>query len=130
MRKIFKLATVFFTAIFLASCTGVGNSSIGYKQITMAEAVKIMEEENGYIILDVRRPDEYAEGHIPNAVNIDVLEPAFAERIATLDRERTVALYCRSGRRSKAAAEQVSKLGYKVVELDGGILSWRGKLVR
>ena len=128
MRKIFKLTTVFFTAIFLASCTGVGNSSIGYKQITMAEAVKIMEEENGYIILDVRRPDEYAEGHIPGAINV-ANESIGTDEIPELpDKSQLILVYCRSGRRSKEASKKLVKLGYTNIIEFGGILDWTGEI--
>lgn len=77
-------------------------------------------------LVDVRTAEEFAEGHIPGAVNMDVNGVAFDAQIATLDTDRPVALYCRSGRRSKVAAEKVAKAGFEVVELDGGILSWTG----
>ena len=79
-------------------------------------------------LVDVRTAEEYQQGHIPAAVNIDVNSPDFDSRIAELDKERSVALYCRSGRRSKIAAARVVELGFKVVELDGGVLSWQGEL--
>ena len=79
-------------------------------------------------LVDVRTAEEYQQGHIPAAVNIDVNSPDFDSRIAELDKERCVALYCRSGRRSKIAAARVVELGFKVVELDGGVLSWQGEL--
>lgn len=79
-------------------------------------------------LVDVRTAEEYQQGHIPAAVNIDVNSPDFDSRIAELDKGRSVALYCRSGRRSKIAAARVVELGFKVVELDGGVLSWQGEL--
>ena len=79
-------------------------------------------------LVDVRTPEEYAEGHIPGAVNMNVNDAAFEQQIATLDTKHPVALYCRSGRRSKIAATRIAKAGYKVVELNGGILSWKGDL--
>lgn len=81
-------------------------------------------------LVDVRTPAEFAEGHIPGAVNMDVNGAEFDTQIATLDAERPVALYCRSGRRSKLAADKVAKAGFEVVELDGGILSWEGEVVK
>lgn len=81
-------------------------------------------------LIDVRTAAEYAEGHIPGAALMDVGEESFEAKIQTLDKSRPVALYCRSGRRSKAAAERVVKAGYEVVELDGGILSWEGAVER
>ena len=84
----------------------------------------------GVQIVDVRTAAEFSEGHIPAAVNMDVNSPEFDAQIATLDKGRGVALYCRSGRRSKIAAQRVVAAGYRVVELDGGILSWPGELER
>ena len=77
--------------------------------------------------LDVRRADEYADGHIKDALNIDVLEDSFeAKACSTLPKDKVVALYCRSGRRSKKAAEILSAKGYEVVELNTGYLGWTG----
>lgn len=77
-------------------------------------------------LVDVRTAEEYAEGHIPNAVNMDVKGAEFEAQIATLDPSRPVAMYCRGGRRSKVAAEKAAKAGFEVVELNEGILSWTG----
>ena len=77
-------------------------------------------------ILDVRTAEEYAEGHIANSLNLDVKQEDFttlAEK--ALDKSQTVALYCRSGRRSKMAADLLTKEGYKVVELGGGFNEWK-----
>ena len=113
---------------FLAGlCAIFGCSATGFESVGADEFARKIAKE-GVQIVGVRTASEYAEGHIPNAVNIDVYSPDFAEKIAKLDKERTVAIYCRSGRRSKSAAEQAVKQGFKVVELDGGVLSWKGKL--
>ena len=113
---------------FLAGlCAIFGCSAKGFESVGADEFAREIAKE-GVLIVDVRTSTEYAEGHIPNAVNIDVYSPDFAEKIAKLDKERSVAIYCRSGRRSKSAAEQAVKQGFKVVELDGGVLSWKGKL--
>ena len=89
---------------------------------TFAHEIKREEVQ----LVDVRTPEEFAEGHIPGAVNMDVNGEAFEAQVATLDPSRPVALYCRSGRRSKLAAQKVAKAGFEVVELSGGILSWTG----
>ena len=109
-------------AIF--GCSAKGFESVGADEFAREIAKK------GVQLVDVRTAGEYAEGHIRNAVNIDVNSSDFAEKIALLDKDRTVAIYCRSGRRSKVAADKAVELGFKVVELDGGVLSWRGGLVR
>ena len=79
----------------------------------------------GVQLVDVRTPDEFAAGNIPGSVNIDVLTGHFSETAATvLDKAYTVAVYCRSGNRSKNAAKTLSMMGYNVVELDGGYNDW------
>ena len=75
---------------------------------------------------DVRTVKEYSEGHIPGAMNIDVNAPDFEEKIKVLDKKENVAIYCRSGRRSKMAANKLAAAGYKVIELNTGFLSWDG----
>ena len=120
----------FFAMTFLAGlCAIFGCSAKGFRSVEADEFAREIAKENVQIV-DVRTASEYAESHILGAVNIDVLSSDFADKIATLDKAKTVALYCRSGRRSKSAAEQAVKQGFTVVELDGGVLSWGGKLVR
>ena len=97
-----------------------------YRQISMEEAVIMMREESDYIILDVRRSDEFAEGHIPNAINV-ANEDIGTDEIAELpDKDQLIMVYCRSGRRSKEAAEKLVKLGYTNIVEFGGILDWTG----
>ena len=82
-------------------------------------------DKPGVQLVDVRTPDEFAAGNIPGSVNIDVLTGHFGETAATmLDKAYTVAVYCRSGNRSKNAAKTLSMMGYNVVELDGGYNDW------
>ena len=120
----------FLVMTFLAGlCAIFGCSAKGFVSVEADEFAREIAKE-GVQLVDVRTASEYADGHIPNAVNIDVFSSDFAEKIATLDKAKTLAIYCRSGRRSKAAAEQAVKLGFKVVELDGGVLSWSGELVQ
>lgn len=104
-------------------------SKTEFRSVESDEFARLIAEKEVQLV-DVRTPSEYAEGHISGAVNMDVQGESFAEQVKTLDKERPVALYCRSGRRSKLAAEQVSQAGYEVVELNGGILSWQGEKVR
>ena len=85
-------------------------------------------QKPGVQLVDVRTPAEYDSAHIPGAINIDVMADDFEQNIQVLSKKHTVAVYCRSGRRSKTAAEILAKAGYRVVELNGGILSWRGSL--
>ena len=85
-------------------------------------------QKPGTQLVDVRTPAEYNSAHIPGAINIDVTADDFEQNIRVLNKKQPVAVYCRSGRRSKTAAEILAKEGYRVVELNGGILSWQGSL--
>ena len=95
-----------------------------YEQITPAEAKGIMDNEHNYIILDVRTEEEFAEGHVKDAILIPDTEiTEKAEGILT-DKEQQILVYCRSGRRSKNAANQLVELGYSNVKEFGGIIDW------
>ena len=127
MKKLKGLLPIILSALLLTACNAPGNS-LGYKQITMSEAVKLMKTEKNYIILDVRRADEYAEGHIPGAINI-ANEVIGTEKIPVLpDKSQLILVYCRSGRRSKEASEKLVKLGYTNVVEFGGILDYKGEI--
>ena len=125
-----KLIPILLSALMLTGCDEAGNPRTNtYRQITMDEAVNMMAEESGYIILDVRRPDEFAAGHIPNAINVPNETIGTAEIPELPDKNQLILVYCRSGRRSKEASEKLVKLGYtKIVEF-GGILDWKGEIV-
>ena len=127
MRKMKRLLPFVLSLMLMSSC-GTSGSSLGYRQISMSEAVRMMETEKKYIILDVRRADEFAEGHIPGAINVPN-EVIGTEEIAELpDKAQLIFVYCRSGRRSKEAAEKLVKLGYTNVVEFGGILDWKGEI--
>ena len=80
------------------------------------------------VILDVRTPEEFAEGHIDGATMLDFYEPEFADAIAELDRDQPYVLYCRSGNRSGQTAALMTQLGFTdVAEIDGGILAWQAE---
>ena len=92
--------------------------------ITAEEAKQIMDSEEGYIILDVRTQEEYDQGHIPGAIVISHEEiEEKAEEVLT-DKDQLILVYCRSGRRSKIAAEALVELGYTNIKEFGGIIDW------
>ena len=130
MRKIKRLLPFVLSLMLLSSCGNAGSSSSGYRQISMDEAVKMMKDEKNYIILDVRRPDEYADGHIPGAINVPNEEIGTTEIAELPDKSQLILVYCRSGRRSKEAAEKLVKLGYTNIVEFGGILDWKGEIER
>ena len=125
-----KLIPILLSALMFTGCAGTSNHQTNtYRSITMDEAVAMMEQETGYIILDVRRPDEYAAGHIPNAINVPN-ESIGTDEIPELpNKDQLIMVYCRSGRRSKEASEKLVKLGYTNIVEFGGILDWKGETV-
>ena len=97
--------------------------------ITSADEAYALIQDNAdnedFIIIDVRTPEEYAEGHIEEAINLDYNSDTFRDDIGLLDRDKTYFIYCRSGRRSAGALEVMQGLGFgKVYHLTGGILTW------
>ena len=125
-----KVVPLLLVILLLAGCadTTGGENDATYRQITMSEAVEMMASESDYIILDVRRPDEFSAGHIPNAVNIPN-ESIGADEIDELpDKDRLILVYCRSGNRSKQASEKLVRLGYTNIVEFGGMLYWKGEI--
>ena len=117
------------TSVFIAGKLG-GEDTMTYKQISMDEAKQIFESggADSYIILDVRTSDEFADGHIPGAINV-ANESIGAEPPAELaDKNQLIYVYCRSGNRSKQAAEKLVALGYKNIVEFGGIIDWTGEI--
>ena len=95
-----------------------------YVNITAQEAKQIMDTQEGYIILDVRSREEYDQGHIPGAIVIPHTEVEDRAEDELPDKDRLILVYCRSGRRSKIAAEALVELGYTNIKEFGGILDW------
>ncbi len=142
MKKIFCIISALI-CIFLTAC---GNdNSIGiiggadgptsiiisekgekamYEQITPEEAKKIMDSGKDHIVLDTREQEEFDEGHIPNAILIPYTEIETKAEEMIPDKDKLILVYCRSGRRSKIAAESLAKLGYTNVKEFGGIIDW------
>ena len=122
-----KLLPIFISTLFLVGCAVPAEQEISCRQITMDEAVAMMEEEEGYIILDVRTAAEFDEKHIPGAINIPN-EAIGTDAIPELpDKDQLILVYCRSGNRSKQASEKLMKLGYTNVVEFGGIIDWPGE---
>ena len=106
-------------------CVGCSDSgSAAYDQISGAEAKALMDSESGYIIIDARTQEEYDDGHIHGAILIPEYEIADRAEKELPDKNQLILVYCRSGRRSKIAAEELVKLGYTNVKEFGGIIDW------
>ena len=123
MKK--KWILILLAVLILTACgQDKENDQEAYMNITAEEAKQIMDSEEGYIILDVRTQEEYDEGHIPGATQISHEEiTEKAEDILT-DKDQLILVYCRSGRRSKIAAEALVELGYTNIKEFGGIIDW------
>lgn len=109
----------------LCSLLGCTAQTEGFKSIGNEEFERIIADTARVVRLDVRTAEEYAEGHIDRAINIDVLKDDFeVNTTAILPKDKTIAVYCRSGKRSKKAAGILVKLGFNVVELNCGYMGW------
>ena len=121
-----KLLFLILAVMLLTACahTKENDQEAAYMNITAEEARTIMDTEVGYVILDTRTREEYDQGHIPGAIQIshdEIMEKA--EEVLT-DKDQLILVYCRSGRRSKIAAEALVELGYTNIKEFGGIIDW------
>ncbi len=125
-RFIVAIAFSSFLALLFSGCA----SKVSYKHISQEEAARIMAEETGFVIADVREPSEYAEGHIVGAINVPLSTIGSTPLAALPDLNQRILVYCRSGVRSKKASEKLSKIGYSNILEFGGIMSWKGEIVQ
>ena len=129
INKRFLIALL--TLVLPFGCVGCsGGASANYEQISGAEAKALMDSESGYIIIDARTQEEYDQGHIPGAIMIPEYEIADRAEKELPDKDQLILVYCRSGRRSKIAAEELVKLGYTNVKEFGGIIDWEYETVK
>ena len=121
-----KLVFLLLAVMMLTACGQDKENDQGavYMNITAEEAKQIMDTEEGYIILDVREQDEYDAGHIPGAILIPYTQIAEKAEDVLTDKDQLILVYCRSGRRSKIAAEALVELGYTNIKEFGGIIDW------
>lgn len=128
LKRILPLLLVL--VIMLAGC-GKSDADIQnntYEKISMSEGLARMESDENYILLDVRRADEFEAGHIPGAVNLPNEEIGTEEIPSLPDKAQTIYIYCRSGNRSKQAADKLLVLGYTNLIEFGGIIDYTGEL--
>ena len=122
-----KKLIIFLLAVMLLTACGQdkeNNQGAVYVNITAEEAKEIMDTEEGYVILDVREQDEYDAGHISGAILIPYTQIEAKANEMLPDKDQLILVYCRSGRRSKIAAEALAELGYTNIKEFGGILDW------
>lgn len=120
---IFGLIAVICVTVFSA-CNKNNNTATDFQQISAARAKEIMDTEKDYIILDVRTPEEYAEGHIRGAILLPDYEIGERAEKMLPDKQQLILVYCRSGRRSKIAARELALSGYSNIMEFGGIIDW------
>ncbi len=114
--------------IILDQDVSKGENMSNYKSISIEEAKTIFTIPGDYIILDVRRDDEFSQGHIPGAINV-ANEDISTKIVPELpDLNQTIYVYCRSGRRSKEAAQKLTNIGYTNIIEFGGIIDWTGEI--
>lgn len=132
MIRIFKLTLVLLIIASFSACQKnvEQTKEESYMNITANEAKEIMDTQSDYIILDVRTEEEFAQGHIPNAILIPDYEIETKATSMLTDKNQLILVYCRSGRRSKNAAEKLVKLGYTNIKEFGGIIDWPYETVK
>lgn len=123
-----KIIALLLFVLVLSGCVAKSEKA-SYRQVSTDEAINIMKEEKDYIVLDVRTPEEFKSKHIPGAINIPN-ETIGTEEVPELpDKEQLIMIYCRSGNRSKQAAEKLAAQGYTNIVEFGGINDWTGETV-
>lgn len=120
---------VLICVMVLSGCN-LSGGALSYEQISAKEARALMESESGYVIIDARTEAEFAEGHIEGAILIPEYEVASRAESIISDKGALILVYCRSGRRSKIAAEALVALGYTNVKEFGGIIDWPYETVK
>ena len=126
-----KIIAALLSLLVLTGCAaGSGGQVLSYQQISQEEARERMAESENYVILDVRTEEEFASGHIRNALNLPLQEIGDQTPSLLPDLSQEIYVYCRSGNRSKQASQILAELGYTNVFEFGGIHSWDGEIVK
>ena len=133
MKKVKGLIIMLLISLSLFGMTardGENGKASTYEQITAEQAKTIMDTESDYIIIDARTTEEFSDGHIENAILIPEYEIAARAEKELPDKDALILVYCRSGRRSKIASEEIVKLGYCKVKEFGGIIDWPYEVIK
>ena len=132
LRRTGRLSVLLASMLFMAGCSAGNTDSqeTGYKHISQEEAKEMMEKDDNHIIVDVRRQDEFDEGHIPEAVCIPNESIGTEQPSELPDLNQIILVYCRSGNRSRQASEKLADIGYTNVYDFGGIQAWKGVIVK
>ena len=109
--------------------TATASAAAAYQQITQEKAKEMMQADDGHIIVDVHRQEEYDSGHIPGAILIPNESIGTEQPKELPDLDQVILIYCRSGRRSKEASQKLADMGYTHIYEFGGIIDWTGEVV-
>ena len=134
MGKILAMLLLIVMGFTIVGCAGdtveERKDQAKYRRITADEAQVLMQREQNYLILDVRSPEEFAKGHIPNAINIPMDSIGESPPQELLDRNQMIFVYCVKGVRSMNVANRLAHMGYKNIVEMGGIQDWHGEIVK
>ena len=130
MKLIKFLSMSLILGLMMIPLTACTNAKANYQQISAQEAKNLMDTEKNYIILDTRTQEEFAEGHIENAILIPHYEISEKAETMLKDKNQLILVYCRSGNRSKQASQALADLGYTNIKEFGGIIDWEYGIVK
>ena len=129
MKRIIPIILILLFAISGCSSVREEQNTAAYKQISQEEAKEMMAKDDGHVIVDVRRQDEYDAGHIPGAILIPNESIGSNSPEALPDYDQIILIYCRTGNRSRQASEKLAAMGYTNIYEFGGINTWTGEIV-
>jgi rhodanese-related sulfurtransferase len=127
MKLFYKVSMLVLITIFLVSCNNKQPSKTITKsgEINVVTPAEFQEKSQNQLIVDVRTPGEFAQGHLEGAININLFDKNFTEQFADFNKSEPVFLYCRSGNRTSTASQKLSAIGFqKIYDLHGGIINW------
>ena len=130
MKRILPILLIMLFVLSGCSSVKEEQNKAGYTQISQEEAKEMMGRDDGHVIVDVRRQDEYDAGHIPGAILIPNESIGHGAPEALPDYDQIILIYCRSGNRSKQASEKLAAMGYTNIYEFGGINTWTGEIVK
>lgn len=129
MKRIIPIILILLFVLSGCSSAKEEQNTAAYKQISQEEAKEMMSRDDGHVIVDVRRQDEYDAGHIPGAILIPNESIGCDSPEALPDYDQIILIYCRTGNRSKQASEKLAAMGYTNIYEFGGINTWTGEIV-
>jgi phage shock protein E len=127
MKTTLKLSLLFFISILNINCNNQNSSKTGAPlgEINQVSAAEFKEKSVNQTIIDIRTPQEYGQGYIEGAININYFDRSFLDQVSEFDKNKPIFIYCRSGNRTSSASKKLLKLGFtEVYDLQGGIISW------